>query len=603
MTCTAPILGPDGFFYWCKGAFAPSKQHELSNGRTLRIKHAAHIYRARPDGSQLEMVITGRNEQSRWSGIQSNRGERFLSGTFFDLSKPGQTGRHSARGVRRNCTAGKNPRVLTPHPNTGGFLPILAQLGPAAPSGVAMPRHQAMRSRLQSLILYLTEFNTRIACRRHRLEPNPDRPIVAVTTTLLESDQTDFHPTDVIEDADGSLLVADTGSWYMICCPTSKIAKPDVLGAIYRMQKRGSASVADPRGLQLDWNQPDVDWLADSRPAVVKRAIDALAHSKNIKALRRCRARTAAVWSLHRIPGPAARSAVREFLNVTDPRVCAAAIHSAALWRDPDASEPLIKLLSQDDPQLRRLSAMALGRLGDRDAIKPLLDSWSPSSDPFLRHALVYALFEIGSVRDLPTGHPLGKQVRLMRETQSSTVTTGSYPDIQPADAGQPNPNQLAQQKQRLEELAAYLPHGDAQRGAKLFNDQDRSKCTTCHLKDQKGVRLGPDLTWIGAIRSERDLLEAIVFPSASIARYHEVVNVLTTDGRTISGLLVKESLDQMFLSSAAGIVQAVSFHEIEQARYASVSLMPDGLDKLLKPGEIADLVAYLKSAQPPAKD
>ena len=61
-----------------------------------------------------------------------------------------------------------------------------------------------------------------------------------MTSTFLESDQTDFHPTDVIEDADGSLLVADTGSWYMICCPTSKIAKPHVLGSIYRIQKKGS---------------------------------------------------------------------------------------------------------------------------------------------------------------------------------------------------------------------------------------------------------------------------------------------------------------------------------------------------------------------------
>ena len=29
--------------------------------------------------------------------------------------------------------------------------------------------------------------------------------------------------------------------------------------------------------------------------------------------------------------------------------------------------------------------------------------------------------------------------------------------------------------------------------------------------------------------------------------------------------------------------------------------LMPDGLDKVLKPEEIADLVAYLKASKPPA--
>ena len=139
-------------------------------------------------------------------------------------------------------------------------------------------------------------------------------------------------------------------------------------------------------------------------------------------------------------------------------------------------------------------------------------------------------------------------------------------------------------------------------RGEKLFNDQDRSKCVSCHLKGEKGVRLGPDLTWIGAIRSERDLLEAIVFPSASIARYHEVINVVTKGGKTISGLMVRETVDKMFLSSAEDNVQSVPFREIEQARYSNVSLMPDGLDKLLKPEEIADLVAYLKESAPTSK-
>ncbi|HIA19551.1 MAG TPA: c-type cytochrome [Planctomycetaceae bacterium] len=144
------------------------------------------------------------------------------------------------------------------------------------------------------------------------------------------------------------------------------------------------------------------------------------------------------------------------------------------------------------------------------------------------------------------------------------------------------------------------MPSGDAQRGARLFNNRDRSKCIACHLKGEKGVRLGPDLTWIGAIRSERDLLEAIVFPSASIARYHEVVNVLTKDGRVLTGLLVKETVDKMFLSSGVGVVKSVAYREIEQARYSNVSLMPEGIEKLLKPAEIADLVAYLKASKPP---
>ena len=245
---------------------------------------------------------------------------------------------------------------------------------------------------------------------------------------------------------------------------------------------------------------------------------------------------------------------------------------------------------------------MALGRIGEDKAVRPLLNAWTNAGDPFLRHAITYALFEIGDVRSLPTGHPLGKPIRRMLELDQRNVPLGDYPEIQLAEEQKPNPGRLAQQKKRLDELAAFLPTGDVDRGKKLFSNRDRSKCITCHLKGEKGVRLGPDLTWIGAIRSERDLLEAIVYPSASIARYHEVVNVVTKDGKTVSGLMVKETVDAMFLSSAEGVVKAVAFQEIEQARYSNVSLMPEGLDKVLKPEEIADLVAYLKASKPRAE-
>ena len=587
-----PYLGPDGFFYWCKGAFAP-QTHELSNGRTLK-SNAAHIYRARPDGSQLEMVITGGMNNPVGLAF-SETGERFLSGTFFDLSKPGRRD-GILHAVYGGTFGRKNPRVLAPHPNTGGLLPILTQLGPAAPSGIVMPRHDALGLKGH---LVLTEFNTR-RLSRHQLSKSGSSAS-AETSTFLESDQTDFHPTDVIEDADGSLLVADTGSWYMICCPTSKIAKPDILGAIYRLQRKNVNPQDDPRGLELNWSQPQVDWLSDKRPAVVKRAINVLARQENIEALRTTRSRIPAVWSLHRIPGHLAREAVRGFLNTGSTDVRATAIHSIALWRDRAALRPLLELLTHDDPQLRRLSAMALGRIGQSEAVRPLLDSWSNEIDPFLKHSITYALYEIGEMRSLPTGHPLGTQLRLMREIDRRHVAPGDYPEIQLAEDGKPNPKKLAQQKRRLNELAVFLPGGDAERGEKLFNNRDRSKCIVCHLKGDTGVRLGPDLTWIGAIRSERDLLEAIVFPSASIARYHEVVNVVTTDGKAVSGLLVNETVDEMFLSSAEGVVKSVAFRDIEEARYSNVSLMPEGLDKLLMPEEIADLVAYLKASKPQA--
>src|SRR5204862_2726658 len=97
---------------------------------------------------------------------------------------------------------------------------------------------------------------------------------------FLVSDNRDFHPTDVLADADGSLLVIDTGGWYKLCCPTSQLHKPDVLGAIYRVRRQGAPRVDDPRGRKLPWAKLPPGELArllsDGRPAVRRRAVHAL---------------------------------------------------------------------------------------------------------------------------------------------------------------------------------------------------------------------------------------------------------------------------------------------------------------------------------------
>ena len=115
---------------------------------------------------------------------------------------------------------------------------------------------------------------------RHRLE-RQGATFTCRNEDFLVSSDPDFHPTDVFEDADGSLLVIDTGGWFRIGCPTSQIAKPDVMGAIYRVRRTAAPRVADPRGLAIDWQKISADDLAkllsDPRPEVRDRAIGTLA--------------------------------------------------------------------------------------------------------------------------------------------------------------------------------------------------------------------------------------------------------------------------------------------------------------------------------------
>src|SRR5438105_11479634 len=89
---------------------------------------------------------------------------------------------------------------------------------------------------------------------------------------------------------------------------------------------------------------------------------------------------------------------------------------------------------------------------------------------------------------------------------------------------------------------------GDIRRGHAIFNST-KAACASCHALGYLGGNIGPDLTHIGQIRSERDLLESIVFPSASFVRSYEPVLVLTKKGKTYNGLVRKDAAHEILLA------------------------------------------------------
>jgi putative heme-binding domain-containing protein len=112
------------------------------------------------------------------------------------------------------------------------------------------------------------------------------------------------------------------------------------------------------------------------------------------------------------------------------------------------------------------------------------------------------------------------------------------------------------------------------------------------------GGRIGPDLSKIGTIRTPRDLLEAIVLPSASFVRSYEPVTVLTVDGRAHAGIVREDTAAEIVLQASATQVERIPRGQVESIAPGTVSLMPKGYDTLLTPQELADLVAFLARAK-----
>ena len=417
-----PYLGRDGRIYWCKGAFA-EQTYDLP-GRPGWKTRASHVFRARDDASDIEPVLTG-GMDNPVDVVFTPAGERILSCTF--LVHPGGGERDGLIHALYGGVYGKDHGVLDGHERTGPLMPPLVHLGPAAACGLHLHSGHGLGSDVAG-DLFTCAFNLRTLFR-HELVAH-GATFAVETAPFLQADAVDFHPTDVVEDADGSLLLVDTGGWYKLCCPTSQLEKPAVLGAIWRIRRDGAKPAADPRGLALDWAGMApatlAASLADPRPAVVARATDLLARAGEgaVPALRRVAAdgsaatRTNVLWALARIDGEAARAAVRALLADADATVRQAACHAAGLHRDRLALEALGKIVVGDEPPVARAAAEALGRLGDPRACTPLLAATARDADRALDHSILYGLIESASpapLRDaLASGAPAARRAALL---------------------------------------------------------------------------------------------------------------------------------------------------------------------------------------------
>lgn len=400
-----PYRGPDGWIYWCKGAFA--EQTYERPGQAPFVTRASHIFRCRPDGTGIEHVMTGGMDNPVEVAF-TNGGERIFTTTFFMHPAGGQ--RDGMIHAIYGGVYGKIHDVINGHPRTGEIMPVLTHFGPAAPAGLTCSQSANLGEEFQGA-LYSAQFSLH-KIGRHRLVKEGAR-FKTEDSDLLVSDSLDFHPTDVLEDADGSMIVVDTGPWYKLCCPSSQLAKPDILGAIYRVRRKKTAKIADPRGLKLKLSEESqlqlAKHLSDPRHVVAehagwelsKRGESAVPALENLlQGEPSSVARRRAVWALCRIEGSAARQAIRRALIDVDEDVRQVAIHSVSLHRDATSIADLEQILLRvNSAHNKRAAAEALGRLKTPSVVPTLLKAAADvKDDRILEHSITYALIEL----DLP---------------------------------------------------------------------------------------------------------------------------------------------------------------------------------------------------------
>lgn len=418
------VSGPDGRIYWCDGYHG----HEFrdSEGKITSKREGAYLFSCRPDGSDTRIHCGGGMDNP--VEIDFTREGEMLGTVNILYTRP-----------RVDCFVhwlygGVYPhreQVLAESKRTGDMLGPVHRFGHVAVSGTLRYRSGSLDPTWRD-DFFATFFNSGKVVR---LELERDGATFRATQReFLSSSDRDFHPTDIVEDADGSLLVLNTGGWFYRGCPTSQHAKPEILGAIYRIRSRDMPAQEDVWGKEIDWSKlaPEqlVALFVDRRCKVRAGALAECARRGDaiVPTLQETLAsddagqRNSAVWALGRIIGnqftppsqvgansardlsgqvdSAARSALRSALVDRDRTVRLAAAQVVATYPDPRAFETLVELLDKDDAPTRRTAAAALGRLGDRRAVPALLSALGGlgkgvAIDRAEEHAIIYALIEL----------------------------------------------------------------------------------------------------------------------------------------------------------------------------------------------------------------
>jgi len=145
---------------------------------------------------------------------------------------------------------------------------------------------------------------------------------------------------------------------------------------------------------------------------------------------------------------------------------------------------------------------------------------------------------------------------------------------------------------------------GDQSLGEALFFGTAR--CSSCHIVNGHGVRLGPELSTVGSARSRAYLVESIRQPGRQLTRNrafgddvtlkYDTVTAVTADGRTIVGVPMNEDTFTLQLMDTSERVHSLDKRTLKSVRHENRSLMPAYDASRLSNADLDNLVAYLQS-------
>jgi len=132
---------------------------------------------------------------------------------------------------------------------------------------------------------------------------------------------------------------------------------------------------------------------------------------------------------------------------------------------------------------------------------------------------------------------------------------------------------------------------GDASRGQAVF--EGKGQCLGCHRVRERGSRVAPDLSEIGAVRRPDALQQSLLDPTAAMLPMNRSIRAVAKDGKVITGRRLNEDTYSVQLIDSGERLVSLNKAELREYTVVKTSPMPSYRDKL-SAGEVSDVLAYL---------
>ena len=121
-----------------------------------------------------------------------------------------------------------------------------------------------------------------------------------------------------------------------------------------------------------------------------------------------------------------------------------------------------------------------------------------------------------------------------------------------------------------------------------------RTQCSGCHRFRGEGIEAGPDWAMV-ADKPVDWLLTAILDPNAAVEEGFKAWKVKLKAGAELQGILAAETANNIVLRIPGGADLPVLRSDIASQTAFGKSLMPEGLETVLAPRDVADVIGYLR--------